>query len=81
MRGNFMKMKKKYLQKIMLFMAYSIITSSSVIMRGCPTCIGYPAGNKAFFEEQESKNENKSTTDQTEHITAAITNDSQEDNS
>lgn len=75
-------MKKKYLQKTILFAAF-ITFVYPTIMVSCPTCIGYPDDNKSpFFEEQETKTSNdESNSNQTEHITASITNDSQEDNS
>lgn len=75
-------MKKKYLQKTILFAA-CITFAYSTVMVSCPTCIGYPDDNKSpFFEEQETRtNNDESNGNQTEHITASITNDSQEDNS
>lgn len=75
-------MKKKYLQKTILFAA-CITFIYTTIMVGCPTCIGYSDNDKLpFFEEQETKTGNdESSGNQTEHITASISNDSQEDNS
>ncbi len=75
-------MKKKYLQRTILFAA-CITFVYSTTMLSCPTCIGYPVDNKPpFFEKQENKTRNDESTDnQTEHITASVTNDSQEDNS
>ncbi len=75
-------MKKKYLQKTILFAACITFVYTTILV-SCPTCIGYPEDNKPpFFEEQETKTSNDESTDnQTEHITTAITNDSQENNS
>ena len=74
-----MKMKKKYLPRIILFVAYITLSQGTTIFC-CPTCISYSDDNKqAFFEEQDMETDSDDNNTQSEQIvSASITDDDQE---
>lgn len=76
-----MKMKKKYLLKIILFVAYIMFSQGTTIFC-CPTYISYSDDNSpAFFEEQDKETDsNKFNNTQSEQtISASMTDDNQKD--
>ena len=74
-----MKVKKKYLRRIILFVAYIIFSQGTAIFC-CPTYISYSDDNSPpFFEEQDAEIDSNNNTTQSEQITSAsITDDNQE---
>jgi len=74
-----MKMKKEYLQRIILFAVYIILSHRSTIV-GCPTYIDYSDDNRPlFFEEQSIETDsNQSNNTQSEQIVSTSITDDQE---
>ena len=73
-----MKMEKKYLRKIILFVAYVLFSQGTTIFC-CPTYISYSDDNRRpFFEEQDMEIDSDNNTQSEQIVSASIADDDQE---